>query len=274
VAGDIQWYTETCAAAAVPALDANVNKAFTTDTPTLLLSGRYDPITPASMGDTVVAGLPNATHVVLPNAAHGAFTDNDCAVQITNQFLTDPRATLDTTCVAAQKVTFATPDTVMETPFTIQLANLHESIYLPLAAMGASLIVMLLAAVLRPLAWLLRVIQQTPQPNSATRTLFGVQWLMIIGTIVWLAYIVYVCVDIINPDGNYGYHTFFGVPTSYQLATTAYAYMATIVLGSVLSVRAIRSQQIARWPVIATGILLLTGVVLVIVTGAIGFIGG
>jgi len=76
VASDIQWYTETCASAAVPALDANVNKAFTTDTPTLLLSGRYDPITPASMGDTVVAGLANATHVVLPNAAHGAFIDN------------------------------------------------------------------------------------------------------------------------------------------------------------------------------------------------------
>jgi pimeloyl-ACP methyl ester carboxylesterase len=274
VASDIQWYTETCAAAAVPALDANVNKAFTTDTPTLLLSGRYDPITPASMGDTVVAGLANATHVVLPNAAHGAFVDNTCAVQITNQFLTDPRATLDTACVAAQQVAFATPDTVMETPFIIQLISLNESVYMPLAAMGACLVVMLIAAVLRPLAWALRVIQQKPQPDAAVRTLFGVQWLMIISTIGWLGYVVYVCFDLVNPDGNYGYHSFFGVPTSYQLATTAYAYMAAIILGGALSAGAIRSQPASRWPIIATSFLLLTGVVLVIVMWAIGFIGG
>ncbi len=273
-ASDVQWYAETCAAAAVPHLDTNVNTAFATDTPTLLLSGRYDPITPASMGDTVAAGLANATHVVIPNAAHGAFVDNACAAEIGMRFLDNPTATLDTQCVATQKVTFATPDTVKETPFTIQLAMLNESVYLPLAGIGISLIIMLIAAILRPLAWVLRVIQQKPKPTSATRILFGVQWLLIISTLMWLGYVTYICVDILNPDGNYDYHTFFGIPTSYQFATYSYAYLVAVFLGGALSIGAIRTQQSTRWPVIATSILLLTSIVLVVVMWTIGFIGG
>jgi pimeloyl-ACP methyl ester carboxylesterase len=271
---NVQSYANMCAVLGVPALDTKANDAFTTDTPTLLLSGRYDPITPASMGDTVASTLPNATHVVFPNVSHGAFIDNACAAQIGTAFLDNPQDIPNPSCVTDQKVTFVTPDTVAETPFTIQLIRLNESVYIPLGIMATGLIVMLIAAVLRPLAWLIRVVFSKPQPTAATRSLFGVQWLMIVSTLVWLGYVIYVYFDIINPDGNYGYHSFFGVPTSYHLATTGLAYVVALVLGIILALRAFRTQEASRWTSVTTSILLLTGVVLIGMMQIVGIFGG
>ncbi|MBZ0296702.1 MAG: alpha/beta hydrolase [Anaerolineae bacterium] len=73
------------------------------DIPTLIYSGAFDPITPVSSGDSAASGLFNGLHVVFPTAGHGiSFTDNaagTCAKQIMQDFLIDPWAELDTTCV-------------------------------------------------------------------------------------------------------------------------------------------------------------------------------
>lgn len=274
VDNDVQWFAQTCGAAAVPALDASANRAFTTNIPTLLLSGRYDPITPARMGDTVVKGLPNATHVVFPNTAHGAFIDNACAAQIVVEFLATPQDRPDTACVAVQKVTFATRDGLSPSTFPLRLARLDESTYLPLGVMGLVLTIMLLTAVIRPLAWLVRTLLHRPQPSGATRVLFGAQWLLVVATSIWLGYVVYVCFDLVNPSGNYGYHTFFGVPTTYHLATTAYIYAATIIAGIAMTVFAVRTRNASQWTTVVTSFLLLISVVLLGTVRYIGLFGG
>ena len=97
---------------------------------------------------------------------------------------------------------------------------------------------------------------------------------MIVSTLVWLGYVSYVYFDLINPDGNYGYHSFFGVPTSYHLAATALAYVAALVISIILALRAIRSQEASRWTTVTTSILLLTGVVLVGMMQIAGMLGG
>ena len=273
-ANDATWYADTCAAAALPMLDARVNQPFMTDTPTLLLSGRYDPITPASMGDTVVSGLPQATHLVIPSTAHGAFIGNACAAQISAQFLDNPTAPLDTQCVAEQKVTFATPQNLSTTSFPARLINADSSAYTDLIIFGVCALIALAGLILRPLAWLARVIFARQSPTNATRALFATQWLMIVATLGWLGYVTYVCFDLINPDGNYDYHTFFGIPTSYQLATTAYAYIASVIVAIAIAVFAIRTRTTSRWTAFTTSILILNSVVLLVVTRYIGLFGG
>ena len=64
VAFDAADETQWCAIAAVPHLDASVNQALQSNVPTLVFSGRYDPITPAQFGDAVLPGLPNSRHIV------------------------------------------------------------------------------------------------------------------------------------------------------------------------------------------------------------------
>jgi len=66
-------------------------------TPTIVFSGRMDPITPFSSGEEIVAGLPNGTFVGFNDLGHGV-TSDPCAQEIAQAFLTDPEADLDATC--------------------------------------------------------------------------------------------------------------------------------------------------------------------------------
>lgn len=97
----------------VPTADAREAERVESDIPTLIYSGVFDPVTPVSSGDSAALGLPNGVHVIFPTAGHGiSFTDNDagtCAKQIMMDFLLDPFASPDTTCVeAADGITFYT----------------------------------------------------------------------------------------------------------------------------------------------------------------------
>lgn len=75
----------------------------TGDTPTLVLGGEYDMGMPPYVAQTMVQDLTNATYVELPASDHlqlASFTNGHvCARAIAEAFLTDPEATLDTSCV-------------------------------------------------------------------------------------------------------------------------------------------------------------------------------
>ncbi len=84
----------------------------TTDVPTLLLSGDLDVATPTFRSQEVADALPNATMVVFPGRTHVQIAGvNLCAGQMMTQFVLDPTAPLDTSCVAeAPVVGFVLPD--------------------------------------------------------------------------------------------------------------------------------------------------------------------
>ena len=69
---------------------APVNDAYfepvKSDKPTLLLSGKLDPITPPKYADQAAMHLANATHVVVPGAGHSALL-NGCVPRIVGQFI-------------------------------------------------------------------------------------------------------------------------------------------------------------------------------------------
>ncbi|MEX2626383.1 MAG: alpha/beta fold hydrolase [Ilumatobacteraceae bacterium] len=69
-------------------------------TPVLLLSGRFDPITPPAWGEHAAASLANSTHVVAPTLSHSLVLEDPCIDEITHTFLSEPDTPVDPGCVA------------------------------------------------------------------------------------------------------------------------------------------------------------------------------
>ncbi|QOL26860.1 alpha/beta hydrolase [Thalassotalea sp. LPB0316] len=79
--------------------EAQYFEPVTANIPTLILSGKLDPVTPPSNGDFSDKSLPNSRHIVVKNASHIVVT-SECAIDLVDQFLTDkdPQA-IDETCL-------------------------------------------------------------------------------------------------------------------------------------------------------------------------------
>jgi pimeloyl-ACP methyl ester carboxylesterase len=73
-------------------------------TPTLLLSGQWDPVTPPSQADAALQHLPNAVHLVVPSGGHSfdGLQGVDCVTKLLADFVEAGSAKgLDTGCVAS-----------------------------------------------------------------------------------------------------------------------------------------------------------------------------
>lgn len=88
---------------------ADFRKPLSTDVPTLLLSGEFDPVTPPRYGVEVAKALPNARHLVLKGQGHNVIAVG-CTPQLLGEFLDkrDPKA-LDASCL--DKLTYTPPFT-------------------------------------------------------------------------------------------------------------------------------------------------------------------
>lgn len=74
------------------------------DVPVLLLSGRFDPITPPEWGDRAAATLTRSTHVVAPNLAHSLVLEDPCIDRIVGWFLDEPATAPDTSCTTSMRL--------------------------------------------------------------------------------------------------------------------------------------------------------------------------
>ena len=73
------------------------NVAVSSDIPTLILAGEFDPVTPPSAGRAVAANLSQSTFIEFAGASHGLLGSSSCANSVITAFL-DARE-LDTACV-------------------------------------------------------------------------------------------------------------------------------------------------------------------------------
>jgi pimeloyl-ACP methyl ester carboxylesterase len=82
-------------------VDASFYEPVKSNVPTLILSGELDPVTPPSWGESVLPGLTNARHIVVPATGHGAI-GTGCGMRIATQFIEQASLdSLDTSCLQA-----------------------------------------------------------------------------------------------------------------------------------------------------------------------------
>jgi pimeloyl-ACP methyl ester carboxylesterase len=81
------------------------NDAVVSDVPTLVLAGEYDPITRPDYGRLAAQTLSRSSFFEFRGVGHGVLFPTaepayfDCAVQLAQQFIADPTASIDGTCV-------------------------------------------------------------------------------------------------------------------------------------------------------------------------------
>ena len=131
----------------VPALPASENDVVSSDIPTLLTSGGYDPITPLGWTEAAAQGLTRAYAFHFPTMSHGAVWENgvdDCPASIAQQFLRDPATPPENSCAAAMPaVDFLTTRDIRPTSAIYRLNSdlVQDRRPVPVAIAAASILV-------------------------------------------------------------------------------------------------------------------------------------
>ena len=97
------------------------NEPVTSDIPTLILAGEYDPITPPSWGQNVGERFSDSYYFEFPGIGHGASVSGDCPLGITLDFLAEPTEQPDAVCIAGMEP----PDFVVEGDGTTEAVELE-----------------------------------------------------------------------------------------------------------------------------------------------------
>ena len=186
---DIQEnYLDVCADWQVTALPPSVDDPVTSDIPTLLLSGQFDPITPQSYAEAAAAHLSRSYSYVYPGGSHGVMRTDDCVDSIVMAFLADPLAQPDGGCLANVPADEFVPANAIRLPLVRQVAAMETEAVARLIIAGLCLGGLWSAFLVWPLARLLRWVRKKPAAARRwTRTaqlavfLFGMLALVYVG---------------------------------------------------------------------------------------------
>jgi pimeloyl-ACP methyl ester carboxylesterase len=153
-----------CAPWGVDPLPASAHQPVSSDVPTLLLSGRFDPVTPARFAEQVARTLPRSYSFTFGHSGHGAALAGECPVGIIQSFLDDPDAQPDARCIQRQPAPeFLTPRGVRMSPVVRSIIEMLEtSSFGPLIVLALAAVVLLSLFLVWPLAWLVQQIRQGP----------------------------------------------------------------------------------------------------------------
>jgi metal-dependent hydrolase (beta-lactamase superfamily II)/pimeloyl-ACP methyl ester carboxylesterase len=80
------------------------NTPVASDIPSLILAGQFDPVTPPAWGRRAAETLSNSFFYKFPGLSHGIMRSDDCGLSIGLQFLADPAARPDASCIDALPV--------------------------------------------------------------------------------------------------------------------------------------------------------------------------
>jgi len=181
---DNETLLDICRLWKIPKLEPEVNTPVVSKVPTLLLSGRFDPITPAYFAEAAAETLSHSYSYTFPNTSHGAFLFNACANRIVHSFLDNPNIAPDASCIANEPATFdiPTPSTIVMTPAMANLLDLLNGQNLSsLALLLLSLLGLLSFVLIWPLAYLIRKLRKLPPPKQAPATIAWSAPVLVIG---------------------------------------------------------------------------------------------
>ena len=159
---EIQGYRDACDIWQVDQLSSGVDEPVTSETPVLLLSGFYDPITPPYFADVASESLRNEQNLVDPTGSHGVAFGDACINSVMQQFLSDPGAELDPACVAEIEYKDFAPSDAISFPFLGEINQLSDSLWWQLGLATFFLLIVLTAFLILPLAWIVRAFSKKP----------------------------------------------------------------------------------------------------------------
>ena len=96
---DLEEFEETCLALGFQHIPNALEILPSSEIPTLLLSGNFDPITPPEYGELALESFPNGKHLIDPIGSHGIAFNDECLDSIMNQFLINPNEELLQFCL-------------------------------------------------------------------------------------------------------------------------------------------------------------------------------
>jgi pimeloyl-ACP methyl ester carboxylesterase len=99
----------TCAIWDVTPSAAIEEMPISSDIPTLVVAGQFDPITPPAYGQAAAATLSHSYFFEYPGRGHGVFDEGDCPLSIALAFLEDPTTAPDGSCIDEMRVEFLIP---------------------------------------------------------------------------------------------------------------------------------------------------------------------
>ncbi len=92
-----ETFVEICKDWPMAASNPKIMDPVVSGIPTLIFNGEFDPITPGRYGEMVVTTLTKGQMFDFPNTGHG--TNSECAFNLMTQFLADPGAKADGSCI-------------------------------------------------------------------------------------------------------------------------------------------------------------------------------
>ncbi len=165
---EAEGFINLCNSWNVQDLTTQVDQVITSEVPTLILNGQFDPITPAYFGELVAKTLKNSTVFTFPNTGHGSAFSSGCSIQIVSDFLSNPSSSPDGSCIQQlPPVKFHTSNDVMELPVVYRILNLNGNVLTELSVYGVSTLILVSALFIYPAAWLIRVIRRRPVEESS-----------------------------------------------------------------------------------------------------------
>ena len=232
---------EVCNLWSVDLLPPSADEPVTSDVPTLLLSGHFDPITPAPNAEDVARTLSNATTFVFPNTGHGAFQSEKCANGIVQAFIADPSAKPDGSCIASLKPPqFKTRTDIVALPVLAKLLNIEPSVRVPLGLFGIGLLLLLLAWLVIPLSWLIRLVTNR---NGGTLPFAAkaMPWLTLLNGLMLAIFIGAITTIALQLAQDNNYLFLFGLPASsrwlFVLPIISVVLAVLIVFGTLVGLR-------------------------------------
>ncbi len=96
---DVENQFDVCEVWEVGAAPAMENRPVSSDIPTLLLAGQYDPITPPAWAESAARHLSRSTLLEFPGVGHSVLDSGECAQSIGLAFFNHPTDRLNTACL-------------------------------------------------------------------------------------------------------------------------------------------------------------------------------
>lgn len=180
---NITSFLNTCQIWNVPLFDSSVDQPVSSDIPTLILNGEFDPITPPSFGEEVAKTLPNSFSVNFPAGGHGAAMSGKCPDNIILEFLNRPDQAPDTSCIGEISAPrFISKSNTIFIPTMASLVNLEGSTGIELIIFVLGNLFLLSAPAVWLVLWFVRLLSRK-QKLPAVKSTVVLRWLAVVNSL-------------------------------------------------------------------------------------------